>query len=258
MLCSAAASAMRARPCRRGLGRVQRGGQLSDGRERGRLVRQPHQRRRRSPGVSSVRRAKSGSRVLFQLATPPCSRPHMASVPANRWPWRSASPVVIMPPSEVPQAMVRRGCAEPRPEGVQGGQLGRQGPLHHPAGLRIRGADLRVARVEQGRPDRGTGCVLGRVGRPVGHVAVAVEQHGAVPVGRHVHDVGRAVGQHTLHMGWCVVRGAGGAGRADQPHDDADRGQSGQQASAASSRRLLTRRPGRSWPARPPPGPRPP
>jgi hypothetical protein len=61
------------------------------------------------PGASNVFTANTGSSVLFQLAMPPCSNPHMASAPANRWPYRSASPVVIIPPSEVPHAIARAG-----------------------------------------------------------------------------------------------------------------------------------------------------
>ena len=73
----------------------------------------------------------------------------MASVPANRWPYRSARPVVIMPPIEVPQAMVRRAGPKRSRNSIEGGELGGQRPLHHPAGLRVGGADLGVPGVEQ-------------------------------------------------------------------------------------------------------------
>lgn len=59
-------------------------------------------------GASSVRSANTGSRVLFQLATPPCTSPHIDSDPSKRSACRSASMVVTKPPYEVPQASVRR------------------------------------------------------------------------------------------------------------------------------------------------------
>ncbi len=58
-------------------------------------------------GARSVRSANTGSRVLFQLATPPCTSPHIDSEPSNRPACRSASIVVTKPPYEVPQARVR-------------------------------------------------------------------------------------------------------------------------------------------------------
>ena len=55
----------------------------------------------------SVLRANTGSRVLFQLATPPWTRPHMESEPSISSGWRSAIAVVTRPPYDRPQAMVR-------------------------------------------------------------------------------------------------------------------------------------------------------
>lgn len=61
-----------------------------------------------SPGASRVFRANTGSRVLFQLATPPCTSPHIDSDPSKRSACRSARVVVTSPPYDVPQASVRR------------------------------------------------------------------------------------------------------------------------------------------------------
>src|SRR3954468_8120504 len=61
-------------------------------------------------GTSEPRRglrANAGSRVLFQLATPPWTRPHRESEPSMRSGWRSAIAVVTSPPYDRPQARMR-------------------------------------------------------------------------------------------------------------------------------------------------------
>ncbi len=59
-------------------------------------------------GARRVRRAKTGSSVLFQFATPPCTRPQVDSEPSKRSACRSARAVVTSPPYDWPQAIVRR------------------------------------------------------------------------------------------------------------------------------------------------------